>query len=80
MTFLVPCMSHEASQLARIVNEASELSIALTRLEPNSPCLALSHVMAISGRNSNLAGQLYWLSVIYNSILGRKIKRFSHYA
>ena len=39
-TFLMLRMSHEASQLARIVNEASVLSITLTHLAPNSPCLA----------------------------------------
>ena len=47
VSFLVPCTSHEASQSACIVNEASELSIALTRLAPNSPCLALSCLVAI---------------------------------
>jgi len=47
-SFLVPRTSHEASQPACIVNEASELSIALTRLESNSPRLALSCLVAIS--------------------------------
>ena len=36
------------SQSACIVNEVSELSIALTRLAPNSPHLASSRLMAIS--------------------------------
>jgi len=49
VTFLVPHTSYEVSQLARIVNEASELSIALTHLMSNSPCLALSRLVAISG-------------------------------
>ena len=79
MTFLVPRTSHEVSQLARIVNKASELSIALTRFAPNSPRLASSCLVAISGCNSGLAGQPHWLSVMYNSILGLEIKRFSHY-
>ena len=48
-SFLVPRTSHEASQPVRIVNEASELSIAQTRLAPNSPRLGLSHLVAISG-------------------------------
>ena len=36
MTFLMPHTSHEASQLARIVNKVSELSIALTHFAPNT--------------------------------------------
>ena len=54
MTFLVPRTSHEVSQLARIVNEANELSIALTRLAPNLLRLASSRLVAISDRSTNI--------------------------
>jgi len=52
-SFLVPCTSHKASQPACIVNEASELSIALTRLESNLPHLASFCLVAISELNNH---------------------------
>ena len=50
-SFPVPRTSQKASQPARIVNEASELSIAQTHLTPNSPRFASSRLVAISANN-----------------------------